>query len=122
MGSVIESFAAPALVPVTRFEPGRYDDAGVYQAGPSAQIMVRAAVLPLTGRELVTLPEGERNREHIKIYTEDELFTADEAAFQPADIVHWAGREFKVTGVQHRTEIHELAHYRSVAVLKDIER
>lgn len=75
-------------------------DAGGYVNGVwtpnTSTVNVLAAVQPLTGPELVRLPEGDRERAVFKVYSADEIRTRDEIAvsgvtYQLQNVEPWSG-------------------------------
>lgn len=78
---------------------GGYVD-GVYQPGATTTFAAIMSVQPLTGKELLLLPEGQRTRLHVKGYTRTELKTADQAESKKADRVSYADTEFEVQNVE----------------------
>lgn len=75
--------------------------------------IIRASVQPVSGREILQVPEGDRFREHIFIYTHEDI--------QRDDTIIYNKREFEVQ-IVHDWEDQglQLAHKRARAVLKDV--
>jgi hypothetical protein len=73
---------------------------GTWVDGAEATAAIRASVQPLRGRELLSLPEGERTREWVKIYCASELRTLDEAAGTRADTIIYQGKAYQVRQVE----------------------
>lgn len=62
-----------------------------------------AAVRPVTGQELLRLPEGERNREGITVKCNFLLRTSkSEALPLPADEIAWHGKTYEVSMIDDR--------------------
>lgn len=61
---------------------------------------VNANVQPLSGSELLRLPEGLRTRETVALWTDVDLRTADESAGVLADTVAINGRTYEVELVE----------------------
>lgn len=74
--------------------------------------MVTGSFQPLKGREREALPEGVRQSETIKLYTRDDLRTADQHAGTPADEIEYDGREFVVIMVSKH--VHLIPHYKAI--------
>lgn len=89
---------------------------GVWQGGQTSQIEILATVEPLDGNEIMLMPEGERTKEMIRIYSQQELFTADEQRSRKADIVCYEGRLFEVHKVKRWTQM--IPHFASIAISK----
>lgn len=100
-----------STVVVTRRAAGGHVD-GVWTPGAESTFTVRGSLQPLTGRELLVVPEGERGRARWALYTTTELQTADEAAATDADRVAWRGRSLVVVKVEDWSHMGRLAHYR----------
>ncbi len=72
-----------------------------------------ASIQPATADELEEMPQAERNKETLKLYTETELRPVDDDGKFAADIVEWRGKLWKVVSVKHydETEI-DLNHFK----------
>lgn len=105
---------------VTRRAAGSYV-AGVWTPGATSTLTVEGSLQPMTGRELLLLPEGERTRARWKLYTETELRTADETTTTEADRVSWNGRSLVVVRVQDYSHVGLLPHYRCELVADETE-
>lgn len=68
-----------------RFAAGSRGSDGRWVAGASTESTIRMSVQPLSGRELQTLPEGERTADQVKGYTADDVRTLDQVAGAAAD-------------------------------------
>lgn len=102
-------------VTVDRFAVGSYDDDGNWQEPTSSSLDITASVQPMRPDEKVILPEGERERESIKLYTVSELFTMDEETKQPADVINWEGKKFDVFQVS-RYKMGVQDHTKAIAI------
>lgn len=105
--AILAHLGAPAAITVTRYESGAYSDTtGNWVRGApvdDSPISVDAHVQPATPKEILQLPENERSREAIAIYTVDKLLTSDKAAGIEADVVTWLGRSYRVLVVEDWT-------------------
>lgn len=99
------------LLTVTRTAAGTYVD-GVWTPGATSTFGIEGSLQPMSGRELLLLPEGERAAARWKLYTETALLTADEAAQTEADRVSWNGRSLVVVRVNDYSHVGMLEHYR----------
>jgi len=90
---LIEDFGG--LVSVKRFGAG-YSANGVSVKGQQTTFQIYAVIEPLRPKEMMILPEGERTRERVRVYTETKLQTADEAAQSMGDRVAYNGRDYEV--------------------------
>lgn len=111
---LIDTTAEP--ITVTRFGVSTIAD-GYVHPGASDTFDSRAAVQPARPNELLLLPEGQRTRGAIRLYSEIEIRTADEVAGTAADVVTWEGKEYEV----HQSELMRgfgMAVYKALAVRK----
>lgn len=90
---LIEDFGG--LVNVKRFGAG-FAANGFAVKGQATTFQIYAVIEPLRPREMMILPEGERTRKRVRVYTETKLQTADEAAQSMGDRVTYAGRDYEV--------------------------
>jgi hypothetical protein len=97
---------------------GSYDPAtGKYVLGTTALITIQASVQPANERDLMTLPEGNRAEERIKVYSDIILFTDDEISQKQADVVQFQGKRYKVEKIRDYSNSPVLPHYRADAVM-----
>jgi hypothetical protein len=73
---------------------------GRWERGAVETFSILASMQPVTGLNLVRLPEGQRTREHVTIFTETKLQTADARIGVPADVVSWNGFSYEVQTVE----------------------
>lgn len=79
--------------------------------GELEEIEVKANVQPLNFRDLRLLPESERTREWLKVYSAEEMRTALEGEDGwEADEFDWEGKRFRVMS-SHRYKMGILDHY-----------
>lgn len=121
MLDLIENFAEP--IKIIRSKKGEIDDEGKILPGKKTELMILAAVQPFTMKEMENLPEGERSKQMIRLYTSDVLKLSENESLKSADVVLYNGQCWEV----QKTEVWPggLGHYKSVAVLvqpKDVER
>lgn len=110
---LINAFKTESIT-VTRYKKGAYHK-GRFRQGASVQLKIPAVVIPIKGQELLKLPEGQRTKEGIKVYTKDPLKTADDTEKTSADILCLRGKDYEVQDVQQWHSV-DLPHYRSLAV------
>lgn len=111
--SLIDAVAVP--ITLTRYAPGGYVDGRWVDDDPTPST-IRAAVQPARPTELVNLPEGQRTRGAIKLYTNAPLLVADVETGQRADVVTYDGRGWVI----HETAKYQgfgLLAYKAIAVL-----
>jgi hypothetical protein len=94
LADVILRFAT--TVPVTRTAVSFVN--GRAQQGAPDEFEIEAAVQPATPKELARLPEGQRSREVIAVYTETELRIGGPGA--AADRIGHAGATYEVHSVE----------------------
>ena len=68
---------------------------GKWVPGTVQTVIVEANVQPLKGSELTALPESDRTKESIKVYSVETLKTLEEVSQEEADIVVWEGKKFR---------------------------
>lgn len=105
--------------PVIRLRPtaGTRGADGRYVPGAPSAASIAASVQPLSGKEVETLPEGERRRDWLKLYTHSELRPVDQhsgAAGTAADRVIIDGAIYEVRRVARQRSI--IPHYRAFVV------
>ena len=99
---------------VTRASAGTHVK-GKYVAGSTSSITIEANWQPLNGKELLNLPELQRTRRSIKIYSEDEMKGLDKVNKIPADIITIEdGSSFEIQSVEYYKELDE--HWKAIGV------
>ena len=107
-------------VPVLRRTGGQWVK-GVWTAGEAETIIVDANIQPvLKSTDTLTLPEAERSKEAIKVYTTEQLFQRLEGdSPKEGDLISWDGKLFEVRKVSgYKMGI--LDHFKAIAVRKEI--
>jgi hypothetical protein len=102
LADAISSFAT-GTYNVTRPTPGT-TTGGVYQEGATQSFVLTGCVQPLGSRDLLRLPEGERSRERVKLYTTTELRVAT-AGGSLSDRVVYRGATYEVESVEPWDEL-----------------
>lgn len=102
-------------VSVTRSGAGSYVD-GRWVAGSTSQFSITASMQPvkLKHNELLHLPEGDRNRSAVRVYTATELRAANEDNGTISDFVTWEGEQWEVVKVDVWSL--GIAHYKAIAL------
>lgn len=102
-------------ITVTRSAIGTYVD-GRWVAGATSSVSITGSVQPAKMRheELLRLPEGDRNRSAIRVYSKSELLSNDESTGQVADVVAWQGEQYEVQKVDVWAE--GIAHYKALCL------
>lgn len=119
MSDLVKSFATERLT-ISRFKPGKWVR-GRFEKGKEKKLVIDASVQPLTPNEIVQLPEHRRNKETLKIYTCDRLFTSDESSTEPADVIRHDGKDYEIHKVSNWNIGTDLPHFKVIAVLIDGE-
>lgn len=92
---------------------------GKWQEGAEQTITIQASVQPLNEQEVQSLPEGRRSGKAYKVFTDTELYEADQEtagqAARNADIIVIGGKDFEIVRVlPHLAGV--LSHYKCYAV------
>ena len=93
ISSVIDMFACDFQV--ERRPDGEYVD-GVWQGGDADTTTQSGSVTPATANDLIKLPEGERQRETLRLITRFKLNISKNSA--ETDIVIYLGHRYRVFG------------------------
>jgi hypothetical protein len=79
---------------------------GVATESASTTFKIKGNAQPLTGNELLQLPEGDRQRQNMKLYTKTELQVNDLVTID-------SGNAFEVQNVEDWTRQIRLPHYKA---------
>lgn len=105
-------------ITVKRYAAGTWAS-GVFTAGTQSALTITASVQPAKADELQNLsPAAQRSSAGIRIYSESELRTVNEATKTQADRVTWKGEDWEVQFVDHHA-LSNLAHYKAIATRMD---
>lgn len=92
---------------------------GVFVSGSSTTFTIQASIQPLSDIDLSTLPEGQREGDMVKIYTDTDLFgIGASGSGQEPDKVEWRGAYYTISSKSVR-QMGVISHYRYFAV-KDV--
>lgn len=86
-----------------------------------APVSFRATIQPLSGRELLLLPEGQRVREYVKIYTDAALKMTDQPSKTKGDLVTYNGCQWEVTQA-NTWDPDNYAHSKFLAVIVEADK
>jgi hypothetical protein len=90
---------------VMRLAAGSYDANGRYSVGSSSTFSVNASIQPVSGRDLLRLPEGLRTKQLLAIWTRTPLQTALAPNGPPPDVLTYTdGLGYQVQTVLDWTE------------------
>jgi len=95
MDRVVKRFALTADLMIERFGGGAYVDGRWVNEQPT-QVALTANVQPAGGRQLMRLPEGDRTRDNITVWSTSELRPVARAQGKPGDLVLWNGERYEV--------------------------
>lgn len=88
---------------------------GIAQAGSTSNVSISASVQPLKPNEMELLPEGRRDSEAFRLYTETQLFPANDSTNKNADIVEYNGKDYEVLScAEWQNKV--IPHYKAVMV------
>lgn len=99
-------FLLTHTIPVTlkRRGSGSYVN-GVWTPGVSTDTQIQVNIQPLRGHELFVMPEADRSKEWVKLYTTADIRGISEGTLSNAstpanpDLILWDGRVFEVSKV-----------------------
>jgi hypothetical protein len=102
--------------PITRrrFSVGARGVDGRFVDGASTDAVISASVQPLEGKDRAILPEGDRSKDGIKVYTTSDLAPADQHVGTSGDQLIVDGVIFEVRNVVRERSI--IPHYRAFAL------
>lgn len=122
------SFSPPLLLPLTgkvtvdvKRSEGGSRTKGVWTNAAQTTITISANIQPvLKGTDTLLVPEGDRSKEIIKIYTTTLLKSRVEGTTSnQGDIVEWDGKQFEVMKViQYQMGV--LDHVKAIAVRREL--
>lgn len=96
LASVIDSFKTGDY---TLKRPGAVSYVnGLAVAGATSSSTIAAVVTPLTGRELLRLPEGDRDKERLLVLSRSEMRTTGVGG--KADLITINGEDYEVSSVE----------------------
>ena len=102
-------------VTLKRYAAGSYSG-GRWVAGTETVATITACVQPAGPAELLSMEEGDRQKDQITLWTQDAIYTLDEVTGRKADRVSWDGEYWQVRKVEQFTITPELKHYHATCV------
>lgn len=112
--TLIDSFATDTIT-IKRYSGGQYIK-GIWTEGVETTTTAKASVQPVSGNELMLLPEGRRNSESVKIFTTAQLKT--QSLQEKCDIIEIRGIDFEIHNVKHWFGT-DIEHYECLAVKRE---
>lgn len=99
-------------IKVKRKRPGFYNNAGFYEvSGEDIEFNIKVSIQPISGSDLILLPENRREEELLKLYTDIELFGAIKGNSINCDIIQINGMDYEVVKVS-RWQNNVIPHYK----------
>ena len=103
-----------------RSEVGSHVD-GRWVEGALELLSAQVSAQPLRASEVNMLPEGRRNTETIKFYTETKFKTSDEKNGINSDIIIYDGKKFEVMMVENWSIGTDIPYYKAIGAKIDGE-
>lgn len=104
---------------IKRTAPGTYVN-GVFVEGAETTLTIMASVQPLSDQDLVAVPEGRRESDMVKIYTDTDLYSqGDRGSGQSPDRLVWIGEDYEISSKSVR-QMGVINHYRYYAIKEPI--
>lgn len=100
---ILGALGAPGAITVKRRAAGTWNADGTHTRGAETLISTDAVVQPSGPKELMKLPENERTKEAITVFTRTALQASDVSAQLAADLIVWKSREYEVQIVEDWT-------------------
>lgn len=89
---------------------------GVYVEGAESTITIQASVQPISGTDMVVIPEGRRASDIVKIYTDSDLFgQGDAGSGQSPDRLVYRGADYEIS-TKDPNQSDVINHYRYYAI------
>ena len=105
-------------ITASRKSAGAYVD-GVWVEGSETAFTFYGSIQPLIGKDMLSLPEGRRNRETYLIYTSTQLMSVDVDGQENPDIIVINGNDFEIINVESwQNGIYN--HYKAIASKKQV--
>jgi hypothetical protein len=103
-------------------QPGVYDDKGQFVKGRKTVREITCSVQPLPTDELMKLPEGQRNKDAIKVYSTVPINVTKVKSGKTSDVVIVDGKRFEVFAVTDFMQVGgtmKLRYYRADCISED---
>ena len=120
MNNLIKRFGRKILIE-TR-QAGVYDDHGQFVSGKKVVREIIASVQPLPQDELMRLPEGQRNKDAIKVYSTTPINVTSVKDGKPSDVVIVDGKRYEVFAIADFNQVGgtmNLRYYRADCITVD---
>lgn len=110
-------FQMTGKVPLTlkRYAEGYRDEYGKWFDGTIETVEIEANIQPLGYRDLIAMPESDRTKELVRVFSASEIRgTVEGVAKQLPDTFEWQGNTFTVIRV-YKFSMGVLDHYKAIA-------
>lgn len=104
---------------VTRFGTGSWTN-GFFVDGSTATFEIKCNVQPVSYRELLNLPESQRTKSAVKVFSADELKEPNIVDKKNADRFTYNSKTYEVHKVRDWSQLN-IPHYESIGVEIDIK-
>ena len=81
---------------------GSYDANGIWQRPTYADTPIRGAIQPITAQDIEMMPEGERRKQMVKLYTNAEIRVTGDTSQTESDLIDDNGRIYRAIGTYNR--------------------
>jgi len=99
---------------VIRFVDGQYNpETGLPKKRRKKEFRVKGAVQPLTGREILQMPEGDRKKRHLNVWTFFEL--------KHQDVVEFKGELYEPKIIEEWDDLNCGPYFKARIVLRDAQ-
>lgn len=102
---------------VRRTAPGRYVNRK-WEEGAATTFTISGSVQPVSQDERLLLPEGDEDKEAVRIYSAVPLLKSSEKDNQSPDQITWGGKDYLISEVQ----VWVGGVYKSIAASRDAGR
>lgn len=96
-------FIQPELVTILRGK-GMFDGHGLYEPEEIKELRVTIIIQQSSEKQLLALPEGERNTDTINWWMAPKMQMADGITIQLSDVILWRDRYYRVTHCGDRSD------------------
>lgn len=73
---------------------------GLWVDGDEEEVSIFASVQPLGGKDLMRIPEGDRTRKRLKLYSADEALISLRVDLIESDVIPYDGSSYQVESVE----------------------
>ena len=86
---------------------GSYVD-GLWVPAPAVEVSILGSIQPLGGKDIVRIPEGDRTRQRLKVYSSDKALISRDIILKEADELCIGCDKFQVESVEYWPEFYKL--------------